>query len=75
MVIFPLLAILALVICLEMERYALRYDRPGALLGGVLVALAAACAVWAGAGGIRFIRVPRHDGDQRSPLYIDPRTI
>lgn len=28
-----------------------------------------------GAGGVRFIRVPRHAGDMRPPLYIDMRTL
>ena len=32
-------------------------------------------AVLEGEGGIRFIRVPRHNGDARAPLYVDLRTI
>ena len=32
-------------------------------------------AVLEGEGGIRFIRIPRHDGDARAPLYVDMRTI
>jgi len=28
-----------------------------------------------GEGGIRFIRVPRHNGDMRAPVYVDVRTI
>ena len=53
MVIFPLLAILALVICLEMERYELSLRSPQALTGVALVALALAGAWWCCGGLIR----------------------
>lgn len=47
MIWFACAAVAAAVLCLECERYALRHDKPQALLGAALVALALAGAWWA----------------------------
>lgn len=53
MVIFALLAILALVLCAEMERWSLRTRDPQALTGAALCVLALAGAAWCCGGLVR----------------------